>query len=139
MVNNLIQCSKVYGDTRRDDLRLHNQVHFSRLACAVSPGQTPLVVAYAELCVYLGVQLEEAMELLQVYSYVIYFYHISSSIRFFKAEDFRDDPMMDFDPNHWTRVRQITSNKCVTKLGVQKATVEKVTKRSSFTSYNKRI
>lgn len=68
MVNNLIQCSRVHGDSRRDDARLKNQLHFSRLSCAVSPGQTQSVVAYAELCVFLGVQLEEAIQLLQVFA-----------------------------------------------------------------------
>ena len=66
MVNNLIQCCRVHGDTSQDDQRLRNQLHFSRLACAVSPNQTPTVVAYAELCIFLGIQLEEAIQLLQV-------------------------------------------------------------------------
>lgn len=69
MVNNLIQCSRVHGDrpdSRRDDQRLRNQLHFSRLSCVISPGQTPSVVAYAELCAFLRVQLEEAIQLLLV-------------------------------------------------------------------------
>lgn len=66
MVNNLIQSARVHEGSRRDELRLQNQLHFPRLACAVSAGQTPSVVAYAELCVFLGVQLEEAIKLLLV-------------------------------------------------------------------------
>ena len=67
MVNNLIQCSRVHWDHGRGDQNgLRNQMHFSRLACCVTPGQTPSVVAYAELCVFLGAQLEEAIQLLQV-------------------------------------------------------------------------
>lgn len=67
MVNNLTQCSRVQWDHGRGDQNgLRNQLHFYRLACTVTPGQTQSIVAYAELCVFLGVQLEEAMQLLQV-------------------------------------------------------------------------
>lgn len=73
MVNNLIQCSRVHEGSRLEENRLQNQLHFPRLACAVSPGQTPSVVAYAELCVFLGVQLGEAINLLQVINEVSQF------------------------------------------------------------------
>ncbi len=67
MVNNLIQCSRVQWDHGQGDQNgLKNQLHFSRLACAVTPGQLHSVVGYAELCAFLGVQLEEAIQLLQV-------------------------------------------------------------------------
>lgn len=74
MVNNLIQCSRGHGDrqdNRRDDQRLRNQLHFSRLACVISPGQTPSVVAYAELAAFLGIYLEDAIKLLQVWTILI--------------------------------------------------------------------
>ncbi|XP_046635009.1 F-box only protein 21-like [Daphnia pulicaria] len=104
MVNNLIQCSRGHGDrqdNRRDDQRLRNQLHFSRLACVISPGQTPSVVAYAELAAFLGIYLEDAIKLLQ-------------------SRGFNDEwTRVDFEPGHWERVRQITLTKCTTKLSEQ--------------------
>jgi hypothetical protein len=70
MANNLIQCSRVQWDHGRGDNNgLRNQLHFSRLACCCCAASTPIasqphqqqytlhpVVAYAELCVFLGKQ-----------------------------------------------------------------------------------
>lgn len=67
MVNNLIQSARLLlNNGRGDNSGLLLQLHFMRLACAVYRRQAQFTVGYAELCVHLGKQLEEAIDLLQV-------------------------------------------------------------------------
>ncbi|KAI9566051.1 hypothetical protein GHT06_009851 [Daphnia sinensis] len=46
-------------------LRRHNELSFSRLACAVSPEQTQKAALYAQLCLDLDMPLEDAIKVLQ--------------------------------------------------------------------------
>lgn len=67
MANNLMQSSRLLWDNGQgDDGILPTQLCFTRLACAINRRHPQLVVGYAELCVHLGTQLEEAIDLLQV-------------------------------------------------------------------------
>jgi len=64
---NLIQCCRIrlnYG--RGDSSGLRNELHFYRLANIISPGELSWILTYVELCVFVGIELEEAIRLLQV-------------------------------------------------------------------------
>jgi len=63
---NLIQCCRIrlnYG--RGDSSGLRNELHFYRLANIISPGELSWILTYVELCVFVGIELEEAIRLLQ--------------------------------------------------------------------------
>ena len=53
------------GRDRTHFQRRRNELSFSRLACAVSPDQTRSILLYAQLCLDLDVQLDDAVRLLQ--------------------------------------------------------------------------
>ena len=64
---NLIQCCRIqlnYG--RSDSSGLRNELHFYRLANIISPAEFSWILTYVELSVFVGIQLEEAIQLLQV-------------------------------------------------------------------------
>lgn len=63
---NLIQCCRIrlnYG--RGDSSGLRSELHFYRLANIISPGEFSWILTYVELCVFVGIELEEAINLLQ--------------------------------------------------------------------------
>lgn len=64
---NLIQCCRIrlnYG--RGDSSGLRSELHFYRLANIISPGELSWILTYVELCIFVGIELEEAIHLLQV-------------------------------------------------------------------------
>ena len=66
MVGSLTNRMWIAYDENGEEMMRNDLLFFVRLECSMSPRNLNKVVQYADLCVDLGIQLDDAIELLQV-------------------------------------------------------------------------
>ena len=106
-----------------------NQLHFCRLVCAVSPTQILYVLRYTDLCFDLGIQLEEAIQLLQVYNYFKRFEQkIHYLIVIIEQTDYShgNNAAMYCGPDRLERLNHTTDTECTDILRAQQALTGRV-------------